>query len=158
MCGAELNSLIDTRMLCSGAISTGSHLLIRLGAHCAPVHTPYQLLKRSPMKYSIPLAALVAVMTLAACEKTVTTPAPAPVVVTPPSSSSVIVPVPGPKGDSGATGATGSAGSTGSTGSMGSTGSTGSTGDTGATGATGSTGSTGARGPGGDTTIIIPPK
>jgi hypothetical protein len=61
------------------------------------------------MKYSIPLAALVAVMTLAACEKTVTTPAPAPVVVPAPSSSVVVpvpVPVEGPKGAPGAAGDT----------------------------------------------------
>ena len=60
------------------------------------------------MNRSILLAALLATLTLAACEK--------PVVVNMPP------PIPGPAGPAGATGATGNTGNTGNTGSTGDTG------------------------------------
>lgn len=84
------------------------------------------------MKYSILLAALIATLGLAACEKTVVEPTPA----------VIQVPVPGPAGPTGATGETGSTGYTGSTGATGATGSTGYDGATGATGKTGADGET----------------
>ena len=58
------------------------------------------------MKYSIILAALMATLGLAACEKTV---------VKSPDAAPVVV-VPGPSGPTGATGAAGSKGETGKTG------------------------------------------
>ena len=116
------------------------------------------------MKNSLLLAALIATLGLAACEKTV---------VAPPATAPVVV-VPGPAGPAGATGATGATGSTvavpgatgatGATGAAGATGydgakgSTGSTGSTGATGASGATGDTGADGKQGDTVVIVPAK
>lgn len=96
----------------------------------------------SSMKYSIALAAALAVFTLSACDRT---PAVAPTVIT----------VPGPAGAPGATGATGSsgnAGAPGETGAMGMTGASGATGTTGETGATGQRGRTGD-----DTLVIVPP-
>ena len=85
------------------------------------------------MNRSILFAALIATMSLAACDK--------PTVVNVPATN---VPVPGPAGPQGATGNTGS---TGSTGEMGSTGSQGATGNTGATGKSGD----------GTTVIVVPP-
>lgn len=84
------------------------------------------------MKHSILFAALIATLSLAACDK--------PTVVNVPATN---VPVPGPAGPQGATGNTGS---TGSTGDVGSTGSQGATGNTGATGK-----------PGEGTTVIVTP-
>ncbi len=84
-------------------------------------------------------AALLATLTLAACERE-------PVVVNVPTP----VAVPGPAGPTGATGATGNTGNTGYTGA---TGSTGATGYTGATGDKGNTGTSGA----GTTVIVVPP-
>ena len=84
------------------------------------------------------LTALVASITLVACDRTVVA---VPV--------SVPTPVPGPAGPTGATGATGDTGNTGNTGNTGSTGATGSTGNTGDTGARGRTG--------GDTTVLVLP-
>ncbi|MCK9215157.1 hypothetical protein [Rhodoferax sp.] len=86
------------------------------------------------MKYTLPLFAVVAALSLAACDR------PATVVNVP-----VPVAVPGPAGPAGATGATGDTGSTGNTGSSGGTGATG---DTGATGKTGD----------GTTVIVLPPE
>lgn len=116
-------------------------------------------LKGLPMKYSLILAALVAMLGLTACEKTT---------VTPPAAPSVVV-VPGPAGPAGATGATGETGSTvavpgatGATGAMGATGNDGATGSAGATGSTGATGAEGSKGDtgktGGDTVVIVPQK
>lgn len=85
------------------------------------------------MKNSILIAALLATLSLVACDK--------PTVVNVPA---VNVPVPGPAGPQGATG------STGSTGDVGSTGSQGATGNTGNTGATGKPGE-------GTTVIVVPP-
>jgi hypothetical protein len=102
------------------------------------------------MKYTMPIFALLATLSLAACDR------PATVVNVP-----VPVAVPGPAGpagatgDTGATGNTGSAGNTGATGNTGSSGYTGATGDTGATGYTGATGKTGKSGD--STTIIVMP-
>ncbi len=93
------------------------------------------------MKYSL-VAALLAVLSLSACEKTTVVPAPAseaptPVIVQPTEA----VPVPGPAGAPGATGAPGAAG------------------DTGASGAAGAAGAPGAKGEtGGDTVIVVPEK
>jgi hypothetical protein len=114
--------------------------------------------KRINMKYSLLLAALVAMLGLGACEKTtVANPAP------------TIVAVPGPAGAPGPTGATGAtsdavvvAGPTGATGASGATGATGATGYDGAKGATGATGAEGTKGEtgktGGDTVVIVPAK
>ena len=87
------------------------------------------------MKYSL-LAALLAVLSLSACEKTTVVPAPAnntptPVVIQPTET----VPVPGPAGAPGATGNTGAAGVTGAEGAPGAKGET-----------------------GGDTVIVVPEK
>ena len=60
------------------------------------------------MKLTLPLLALTAALSLAACDR-------APVVVTP--TVPVPVPVPGPAGPAGATGGTGATGATGATGS-----------------------------------------
>lgn len=82
------------------------------------------------MKYTLLISAVIATLSLVACEReTVVTPAPATVVV------------PGPAGPTGATGDQGATGGQGATGS---------TGDQGATGATGNTGS-------GTTVIVTPP-
>jgi hypothetical protein len=102
------------------------------------------------MKYTMPLFALLATLSLAACDPT-------------PTVVNVPVAVPGPAGPAGATGETGATGNTGNTGSTGTTGSTGSTGSTGATGdtgATGYTGETGKTGKTGDATtvIVLPPE
>jgi hypothetical protein len=80
------------------------------------------------MNHSLPLLAVVAALSLVACDRT------------------PVVAVPGPAGATGATGATGNTGNTGNTGSSG---------GTGATGETGATGSTGKTGDG--TTIIVTP-
>lgn len=84
------------------------------------------------MKYTMLIAALLATLSLGACDR--------PAVVTVPATP-VAVPVPGPAGATGATGSTGAAGSTGATGSQGTEG------DTGATGKSGS----------GTTVIVTPP-
>jgi hypothetical protein len=99
------------------------------------------------MKHSIlmPAAALLAILSLAACER--------PTVVNPPP---VTVTVPGPAGPQGATGNTGNTGNTGSTGSTGNAGSTGDTGSQGNTGDTGAKGDTGRTG-NGTTVIVVPP-
>jgi hypothetical protein len=73
------------------------------------------------LKHPILLAALLAPLALAACDRTV--------VAVP-----VPVAVPGPAGPTGATGDTGATGNTGNTGNTGMTGSTGNTGKTGASG------------------------
>lgn len=89
------------------------------------------------MNRSILMAALLAALSLTACDK--------------PTVVNVPVPVATP-GPAGATGATGD------TGSMGATGNTGNTGNTGSMGATGNTGNTGATGKSGDgTTVIVMP-
>jgi hypothetical protein len=72
------------------------------------------------MKYTLPLFAVVAALSLAACDR--------PAVVTVPATP---VAVPGPAGPTGATGATGFTGNTGSSGGTGATGDTGKTGKTG---------------------------
>lgn len=134
-----------------------------VSSSCALSLITYKVL----MKFSLLLAALIATLGLAACEKTV---------VTPPVAAPVVV-VPGPAGPAGATGATGATGSTGSTvavpgptgatgatgapgydGATGSTGSTGATGASGATGYDGAKGDTGADGKKGDTLVVIPAK
>ena len=84
------------------------------------------------MNRSILTAALLAAMTLAACDR--------------PTVVAVPVSVPGPAGP---TGATGSTGSTGSTGNTGSTGAMGNQGNDGLKGATGK--------PGEGTTVIVMP-
>ncbi|MDM5178244.1 collagen-like protein [Massilia sp. DJPM01] len=98
------------------------------------------------------LAALLAMASLTACEKTTVNP-PA-TVVTP--TVEVPVAVPGPAGATGATGATGAAGNTGNTGNTGSTGAEGSAGTPGAPGMDGAKGDTGKTG--GDTVIVVPEK
>ncbi|MBK8738891.1 MAG: collagen-like protein [Betaproteobacteria bacterium] len=95
------------------------------------------------MKTSMLIAASLALVVLAACEKPTVINTPAPVVVAPPSTT--FVPVPGPAGAPGATGSTGMTGETGSTGS------------TGSTGMPGADGQKGAPGKGGDTVIVMPP-
>ncbi|HLA41261.1 MAG TPA: hypothetical protein VJ417_14765, partial [Candidatus Glassbacteria bacterium] len=86
---------------------------------CAQFRAHFSLkFRKTSMKYSILLAALVATLGLTACDRTVVTPPPAVVTVPGPA---------GPAGEAGSTGATGSTGSTGSTGYTGATGSTGST-------------------------------
>lgn len=98
---------------------------------------------KDPMKYSpLLLIAAMSVLGLAACERTVVTPAP------------TVVTVPGPAGAPGATGAEGAKGASGAGVAVpGPAGATGATGDTGATGATGDTGKTGQTG---DTVVIVP--
>lgn len=86
------------------------------------------------MKSTYIALAVLAAITLTACER--------PVVVMPTTP----VAVPGPAGPTGATGNTGSTGNTGATGSQGVDGNTGSTGNTGATGK-----------PGENTTVILVP-
>ena len=88
------------------------------------------------MNHSMSLLALLAAVSLTACDR--------PTVINNPGTP---VAVPGPAGATGATGDTGS------------TGATGNTGNTGYTGATGNTGSTGATGKSGDgtTVIVMPP-
>lgn len=107
------------------------------------------------MKHTLLLAALLATLGLAACDRTV---------VTPPTT----VAVPGPAGATGATGSTGSTGSTGNTGATGASGAgvavpgpAGATGATGATGAMGSPGYDGAKGDTGktgNTVVVVPAK
>lgn len=99
------------------------------------------------MKHLIVISAVLAAVTLSACDK--------PQTVTP---TVVTVPVPGPAGPSGAVGESGAPGATGMPGSTGATGDTGATGYTGSTGGTGATGATGEAGKtGGDTIVVIPP-
>ena len=86
------------------------------------------------MKTVLLIPAVLAALTLAACDK--------PTVVNVPATT---VAVPGPAGPTGATGNTGATGSTGSTGA------------TGYDGAKGSTGATGATGEGNTTVIVVPP-
>lgn len=101
------------------------------------------------MKYSIAISAMLAALSLSACDK--------PAVVTPATTIlTVPVPVPGPAGPAGVPGATGSTGETGATGYTGATGSTGETGATGYTGATGNKGEAGKPGDG-TTVILVPP-
>lgn len=95
-------------------------------------------IKGITMKYSILFSALLAALTLSACDR--------PTVVTTPA----VVTVPGPAGPAGATGATGA------TGAQAEKGATGATGDTGATGSKGNTGATGEPGKGGSTVVIVP--
>ena len=90
------------------------------------------------MKYTMLISALLATLSLGACDR--------PTVVNVPATP-VAVPVPGPAGPTGATGNTGSTGSTGATGNEGSQGATGNQGNTGATGKSGS----------GTTVVVIPP-
>ena len=87
------------------------------------------------MKYSVLIAATIAIAGLAACEKPTVVNTPAPIVNAPPAQV-VPVPVPGPPG---APGATGSAGMTGMP------------------GMTGAEGPKGEPGKGGDTVIVVPP-
>lgn len=73
------------------------------------------------MKYTMLIAALLATLSLGACDR--------PAVVTVPATPvAVPVPVPGPAGATGATGTTGSTGATGSQGTEGNTGATGKSG------------------------------
>jgi len=97
--------------------------------------------KGMPMKYSILISALLAALTLSACDR--------PTVVNTPA----VVPVPGPPGPTGATGTTGATGATGAQAEKGATGDTGATGSTGNTGASGEPGKSG-----GSTVIIVPPE
>ena len=85
------------------------------------------------MNHTISMLALLAAVSLTACDR--------PTVINNPTTP---VAVPGPAGATGATGSTGA---------------TGNTGNTGYTGATGNTGSTGATGKSGDgtTVIVVPP-
>lgn len=92
-------------------------------------------IKGITMKYSILFSALLAALTLSACDR--------PTVVTTPA----VVTVPGPAGPAGATGATGATGAQAEKGA---------TGDTGATGSKGNTGATGEPGKGGSTVVIVP--
>jgi hypothetical protein len=85
------------------------------------------------MKYTMLISALLATLSLGACDR------PTAVVTVP--ATPVAVPVPGPAG---ATGATGSQGATGNQGAVGNQGNEGSTGATGKTGA-------------GTTVIVVPP-
>ena len=102
------------------------------------------------MRYSILFTAVLAALSLSACEK-------ATVVTTPASTAPAptVIAVPGPPG---ATGDKGAAGGTGATGDTGATGGTGATGYTGATGSTGAEGLQGERGKssGGSTVVIVP--
>lgn len=105
------------------------------------------------MRYSILFTAVLAALSLSACEKET-------VVTTPASTApgSTVIAVPGPPGATGATGDKGAAGGTGAAGDTGATGSTGATGYTGATGSTGAEGLQGERGKSGDgsTVVIVP--
>ena len=136
-------------------------LVLQLAVRFCVIHLIFLITYKVSMKFSFLLAALVATLGLAACDKTV---------VAPPAAAPVVV-VPGPAGPAGATGATGATGSTvavpgptGATGATGATGydgakgDTGNTGNTGNTGDTGSTGNTGADGKPGDTVIVVPAK
>ena len=107
------------------------------------------------MKKSAIILSILGMVALAGCQReTVVVPQPVKVEVPGPT---VLVPVPGPKGDSGEKGTTGNTGNTGSTGASGSIGATGGKGATGATGETGNTGNTGSTGAtGGDTIIVVP--
>ena len=70
------------------------------------------------MKYSMLLAASLAIVGVSACEKPTVINTPAPVVTTPPSSTQVVpvpVPVPGPQGAPGAEGPKGEPGKGGDT-------------------------------------------
>lgn len=88
------------------------------------------------MKHTLLISAVLATLSLAACERgTVVNVPPAP------------VSVPGPAGPTGATGATGDQGATGSVGNQGNQGNQGNDGTQGATGKTGS----------GTTVIVTPP-
>lgn len=91
------------------------------------------------MNHSMLITALLAALSLAACDR--------PTVVNVPATP---VAVPGPAGPQGATGEQGNTGNTGYTGNTGATGSTGYTGATGNTGATGKSGD-------GTTVIVMPP-
>lgn len=88
------------------------------------------------MNHSMSLLALLAAVSLTACDR--------PTVINNPTTP---VAVPGPAGATGATGDTGSTGATGNTGNTGYTGATGNTGNTGATGKSGE----------GTTVIVVPP-
>ncbi len=97
------------------------------------------------MNNTIPLAALLAVLGLAACERP-------PVVVVPQQA-----PVAGPPGPQGPSGMQGEAGNQGATGYQGETGSQGATGYQGATGSQGMDGNQGKAGMPSDTTVIVLP-
>ena len=100
------------------------------------------------MNHSIVFSVLLAVLTLAACDRT-------PTVINMPATN---VPVPGPAGPQGATGSQGETGYQGATGYQGETGSQGTTGNQGETGYQGETGSQGATGKSGEnTTVIVTP-
>lgn len=92
------------------------------------------------MKYTLLISALLATLSLGACDR--------PTVVNVPAQP-VAVPVPGPAGPTGATGSTGAVGNQGDTGYTGSTGATGRQGNEGNTGATGRSGS-------GTTIVVVP--
>lgn len=93
----------------------------------------------------LPLAALLAFLSLAACER-------AAVVVVPQQA-----PVAGPPGPQGPSGMQGETGYQGATGYQGESGRQGATGDQGAAGEQGQNGSQGAAGKPGDTTVIVLP-
>ena len=95
------------------------------------------------MNHTLLLSALLATLSLTACDR--------PTVVTVP----VPVAVPGPAGPAGPTGATGNQGSTGYQGNQGDPGATGNQGNQGNDGNTGATGKTGK--PGDSTTVIVMP-
>ena len=96
------------------------------------------------MNTTLLMTALLATLTLAACDK--------PTVVNVPGTP---VAVPGPAGPQGETGSQGATGYQGNTGSQGETGSTGATGYQGSEGVQGETGATGKTGDG--TTVIVVP-
>jgi hypothetical protein len=176
-------TVVETSYICDATLSVnyGYSLSVTVkgcGKKKLSTHTKFDVrflfTSKVPMKHSLLLAALVAMLGLTACEKTtVTPPAAAPVVVVPgpagpagatgatgsTGSTGSTVAVPGATGATGATGASGNDGATGSKGSTGSTGYTGATGETGATGATGAEGSKGDTGKtGGDTVVVVPAK
>jgi hypothetical protein len=122
--------------------------------------------KGFPMKYSIIISALFAVLTLTACDEkpptVVNVPAPAAPVIVPANDTVVVpvpvpVPVPGPAGATGKTGDTGDQGKTGKSGTQGEAGTSGEQGNQGETGAQGVEGDKGDTGASGDTTVIVTP-
>ena len=93
------------------------------------------------MKHTLLVSALLATLSLVACERATVVNVPVPVAV------------PGPAGPTGAVGGTGATGATGATGGQGATGNTGDQGMQGNEGNTGEVSKTG----GGATVIVLPP-
>jgi len=112
-------------------------------ARCHPTHNVF-FFQGLTMNTTLLMTALLATLTLAACDN--------PTVVNVPATP---VAVPGPAGPQGETGSQGATGYQGNTGSQGETGNTGATGYQGSEGVQGETGATGKTGDG--TTVIVVP-